>query len=279
MPTMTLKDEWMMPMKVFLDNHLYDSDTVPVDVSAQGIQYGFSLFETLKVENGLPEFLERHLKRLKHSMNHFGLHIDNLEQRIQLGILDLLKANQMKAGVLKISVLKGRESDHLLLTTRRNPYTGATYEQGIKLTFSKVKRNPYSELVYHKTSNYMECLVERKKAAEQGFDEVLFLNVHDCIAEGAVSNIFWLKGETLYTPAIDTGILNGIMRQWVIERAQSLGLDVYIGQFLKEDLRDADLCFITNSIMGIMPVSEIENTWYPKGNEKGYRILNQLRNR
>ncbi len=66
----------------------------------------------------------------------------------------------------------------------------------------------------------MECVHERQKVIEKGYDEVLFINVHDELAEGAVSNLFWVKDNKLYTPSLNTGILNGITRRKIIDYAE-----------------------------------------------------------
>jgi 4-amino-4-deoxychorismate lyase len=81
----------------------------------------------------------------------------------------------------------------------------------------------------------------------------MFLNVHNELAEGSVSNIFFVKDNQLYTPDISCGLLDGIIRGWVMEN-----FNVYTGRFTIEDMEKADECFITNSVMGIMRVNEIE---------------------
>jgi len=265
-------------MKILLNNQIYDSSSTQVNISEAGIQYGFGLFETLKLTNGVPEDLGMHLNRLQTSMNHFNLSVDNLRQKVNEGINKICVANDVFDGILKISVLKGNQENHLLFTMRPNTYSKDRYEKGFKLGLSKIKRNPYSDLVYHKTCNYMECVYERQKVIERGYDEVLFINIHDELAEGAVSNLFWVKDNNLYTPSLSTGILNGITRGKIIDYAEKNGIKVHQGSYKLKELENADACFITNSIMGIMPVSEIENTWYSKDNRIIQEIIRKLKN-
>ena len=73
------------------------------------------------------------------------------------------------------------------------------------------------------------------------------------------SNIFWIKNDILYTPSLETGILPGIIRAWVIEKASALNLDVQEGFYTKEDLLQSTECFITNSVQELVPISSLAN--------------------
>ena len=109
---------------------------------------------------------------------------------------------------------------------------------------------------------YIENLIENKKAKEKGFNEVIFLNTDNFMAEGSVSNIFWIKDGEVFTPSVDCGLLPGIVREKVILCSNNIGLKVNEGKFSEEELIKSDEVFITNSIMDIMPVSSILNNEY-----------------
>lgn len=83
------------------------------------------------------------------------------------------------------------------------------------------------------------------------------------MAEGISSNVFWTKGNVLYTPAIDTGILNGITRQFIIKIAKKLRLEIEEGVFHRAEIVDADEVFITNSIQEIVPLKTMEGRKLP----------------
>jgi 4-amino-4-deoxychorismate lyase len=77
------------------------------------------------------------------------------------------------------------------------------------------------------------------------------------IAEGIVSNVFFIKHSVCYTPSLDTGILPGITRAFVIDRARSAGLSIKEGLFMWDDLALADEVFFVNSIQEIVPVTRL----------------------
>lgn len=262
-------------MKIMVDGQISDSNLIEIDPLSQGFQYGFGVFETMRILDGEPEYFLEHMTRLENSLNTFSLTIEYSRDDIHTMIRNLFVANDKKFTVVKISVNKGKSKDYLIISMRENTYETLNYEKGFKICLGESRKNNFSKLVYHKTSNYMENLYERQNALKKGFDEVIFINTLGFLAEGSVSNIFWIRNNVLYTPEIQMGILNGIYRQNVINKAKKHGILVHECQCGIEELKTADAVFLTNSIMGIMPVSDFENTCYSRDNE----TMNLLRNR
>ena len=145
-----------------------------MELNQPGFLYGFGVFETIAIVKGELIYLNDHLNRFIKSCHHFNLHIENIEKQTIHGAMLLIKESAIENGAIRIASIKGREKSHLLHTIRTNPYESKDYTKGFRLSWSDSKRNPLSELVYHKTSNYMECLLEKERAKHNGFDEVLF---------------------------------------------------------------------------------------------------------
>jgi branched-subunit amino acid aminotransferase/4-amino-4-deoxychorismate lyase len=107
-----------------------------------------------------------------------------------------------------------------------------------------------------------------------GSDEVLFLDTQNHLSEGATSNIFFIKDGIIYTPTKECGILEGIIRNKLIELIEkNKHLVIKKGFYSLKELLSADEVFLTNSIMGIMPVSKINHTTY---NMKKFYITDLL---
>jgi 4-amino-4-deoxychorismate lyase len=100
----------------------------------------------------------------------------------------------------------------------------------------------------------MDNLLEREAAGKQGFHEVLFLNMREELAEGSATNVFFIKNQKILTPSVECGLLNGIIRQWVLKN-----YEVTEGRYSLEKLLDCEGAFVTNSLMGIMPVACLED--------------------
>jgi len=103
------------------------------------------------------------------------------------------------------------------------------------------------------------------QAQDKGFDEALILNSRGFIAEAARSNIFLVKGDALFTPTLSCGCLAGITRKVVFDLAKRNNIKIYEGRFILKDLYEADEAFLTNSLMGVMPLVAVEKHLIKKG--------------
>ena len=121
-----------------------------------------------------------------------------------------------------------------------------------------IRRNNTSPHVFIKSLNYLENILGRREAHERGFDEAVFLNNHERVTEGSISNIFIIKDSVLFTPPEDVGILKGITRDVVFEIAKDLGIKCCEESFKTDYVLTADEAFMTNSLMEIMPLREID---------------------
>jgi len=101
-------------------------------------------------------------------------------------------------------------------------------------------------------------MLGRRQAHDSGFDEAVFLNDLETVAEGSISNIFIFKDSVLLTPPINAGILNGITRDVVFEIAEECGMKCCEKVIKADDILTAAEAFMTNSLMEIMPLREID---------------------
>ncbi|WP_129595777.1 aminotransferase class IV [Anaerophilus nitritogenes] len=225
---------------ILLNDKLIEEDKVILD---SGFYFGKGLFETILVKNN-PLFLEEHLNRLNTGLITIGINKFITTEDVTNAVFKL----NCKNNVLKLIVTE----KNTIFTCRKNNYTDEHYKKGFKVTISDVKRNESSILTYLKSLNYLENILEHEKCIEQGFDEVLFFNTKDSLAEGSISNVFFIKNGNIYTPKVQCGLLNGTIRKYIINNH-----DVIEGNFTREDLLNADGIFLTNSIVGVMNVSEI----------------------
>ncbi|MDO4522436.1 MAG: aminotransferase class IV [Eubacteriales bacterium] len=214
-----------------------------------GYYFGLGAFETIAVEDGHPVFLDEHLQRLQRAMDFFSL--DTTLEEIKLRLRETLAQPEIASGhmVLKITV----SPKNLLLRYRKNPYTEVDYANGFIVGFSDILRNETSPLTYHKTLNYSDCLMEKRRFLKKGLQEPIFLNTKGYLCEGATTNLFFVKDGQLYTPDLSCGLLPGIMRDYLCKT-----YSVHTCELLPEDLSTFDEMFLTNSLLGIMPVRDFQ---------------------
>lgn len=215
----------------------------------EGYSFGLGLFETILLYKKRAIFLDEHIKRLNSSLRELNICTEDLKKEEVMNFIEKNKEQLQEKEVLKIII---SEKNRIFLTRKYN-YTIEDYQKGFNLNISKVLKNQTSPLIYHKTLNYGDNILEKRKSLSLGYDETIFLNLKGEITEGATSNIFFIKGNKIYTPKLSCGMLNGIIRQYILKN-----YEVFEEKIKLEDLENFEEAFITNSLLGIMPVNSIE---------------------
>jgi branched-subunit amino acid aminotransferase/4-amino-4-deoxychorismate lyase len=129
---------------------------------------------------------------------------------------------------------------------------------------ASAQRSATSPLHRHKTLNYLENITARREARANDAYEALILNTDDFIAECSMSNIFFVLDGTVLTPSVESNILPGITREAVLNLCASneIRCDERLMNFA--DVLFAQEVFITNSLIGVMPVREIDGKAFGK---------------
>ena len=223
------------------------------------IDHGQGLFETLKIQEGKILNLEAHYERLSKSLMFFNMPPIELEAFE----LEIMKAyhNDHKP-VVRLTCLKNKNENKIILNSRDNPYSFEMYEKGFCLKKSMVVKKAENILLQHKTTRIEESILEKQELLKEGFQESVHFNEKGFITEGVYCNLFFVKNKKLYTPHINAGVLPGILRKNVLKTIKKLGLFCEIGYYKEEALCFADEVFMTNAVMGIMPVSKYEQSTY-----------------
>lgn len=208
-----------------------------------GFSFGKGAFETIKVVDGAPLFLNKHLDRLKNSLKFFGIEKEISEEKIY----DYINNSEEKNFVLKIIV----SDENFILTSREDNYRKDN--KGFSLKISDVKRNSTQKIIYHKSLCYYENILEHRWAVDSGYDTALFLNEREEVSETSFANIFFVKNDKIYTPKISSGLLKGTMRDFLLENFEIIEEKIYA-----KDLDKFDECFISNSLMGVRNVTSID---------------------
>ncbi|MCT4585409.1 MAG: aminotransferase class IV [Peptostreptococcaceae bacterium] len=233
-------------------------------------KFGIGLFETIKILNKKPIFLEEHLNRLKKS-------IIDLKLNYEINFISL------KNDIKKIALLYDKKAIRITINEmgynialRDINYNKLDYKKGYSLCFSNIKRG-YSFLYNHKTTSYYENMYNKEYALGRGFDDSIFLDTKDSLLETSFCNIFFTKDNNIYTPKIENQALNGIVRTKIFKIAEINNLNIQQLIINIDDIKNFEGCFITNSLMNIIYVNSIENIVFKETNIIKY-ISNQLKN-
>lgn len=252
----------------------------------RGFLYGDGVFETIRVNDGKPLFLEDHYFRLMAAMRICRMEIPMgfTMEFFSDAIAQLVHALGCQASArARISVFRNRggwyrPTDNtvswLMEATPIDPvyaWADGPYEVELYKDYL-ISRQLLSSI---KTTNRMLNVTAAIFAEENGYANCLLLNDARNVAEAVQGNIFMLTGNRLVTPPVSEGCLNGVMRQQVLALARKMeGIEVLEEAVSPFDLQKADELFLTNVIMGIRPITQYRKKMF--GNDFARRLLVQL---
>lgn len=234
-----------------------------------GLLYGWGVFTTLGIVGGSPRHVDRHVARLAAHAERLGIPLEYDAAAFEAALADLIVADSIGDGRARITVVRGSAGPWRdeLASPSDVWVLAASIESAsrppLNLTLSPHRVNSASPLVGVKSTAYVAQLLAFEEARQRGFDEAVMLNERGEVVECSSSNIFWVRGGELWTPALGTGCLAGITRALVLEAASRLRIRAYESAATARDLYDADEVFCTSSVRGIQPVSELNMHRYP----------------
>ncbi|MFE7064922.1 aminodeoxychorismate lyase [Sutcliffiella sp. NPDC057660] len=253
-------------MIVYKDGSWQPIENTSIPVMDHGFLYGVGLFETFRTYQGSPFLFQDHLKRLREGLSSVYIEWEEDDESLQQLIGMALEKNGLADGVLRLNVTAGISNWGLPNETYTKPSTllftrplAPVQDEGRRAVFLQIPRNTPEGSVRLKSHHYLNNLLGKRELGKLSDTEGIFLTREGYVAEGVVSNIFWVKNNTLYTPSISTGILNGVTRQYVIHLASLLGVKVEEGTFTKEDLLRSEEVFVTNSTQEMVRISRVDD--------------------
>jgi branched-chain amino acid aminotransferase len=255
-----------MSEKVFLNDKLVDIDRAQVSVRDSGLLYGVGLFETMRSCNGVVFSLADHLDRLFFSAQSLNININYTKEQVADAVYQTLIANGLSDARLRLTVTGGtmseeeqqRKSTLLVTATQFHPYPEQYYQKGATVILSSFKQNPSDPVSGHKSINYLPRMLALDMARQKAATEALWFTVDNRLAEGCISNVFLVKSSIVYTPPIETPVLAGVARKAVCQIAINNSIKLIEKNLFISDLLEADEVFLTNVIMQILPVTNIE---------------------
>lgn len=238
-----------------------DPDEPVLHADDEALLRGRAAFETLRVYDGVPFRLETHLERLAVSSERIGLpRIDPAEVRGLAGAA-LAEAGAPDA-VLRLLWTAGREGGRPLALALVSPVPAWIEEaraRGVRAISLRGARADASWLLGGvKSTSYAINMAAEAEARRRGADDAVFVDSEGVVLEGPVTNVWWRRGSTLLTPALELGILAGVTRAVVLEQASGLGYEAREGVFPLSDLAGADEAFTSSSVRELLPIVELD---------------------
>ena len=271
---------------VWLNGKFLDEADAAVSVRDAGLLHAAGVFTTMRSYGGKVFRLTAHLRRLRDSCEALFIPLTYKDDALTAAGDELLKRDNLSAARLRLTVTRGTSTQDplhgqrleptvLLTVAELEPYPEEFYRRGLTvILLDEQKLNPYDLQAGHKTLNYFSRLSALREANRRGAGEALWFNVDNYLQSGSISNVFLVKAGVLVTPPTAAELINpvvaaatayprsavlpGITRGVVMELARAAAIDIAPRSVDVHSLLDADELFLTNSIMGVMPVCRIE---------------------
>ena len=269
---------------VWLNDGLVPLSKARVSVEDRGFLYGDGFFETLRVEDGRPLFLEEHLQRLGTSARAFKISFpEGIPWEAHLA--QLLEANDLSQGVAAIKILltRGRveglglpEVSPPTLVMWARGYTPPSpdeYAAGWPVVIFPERRTTF--IGGHKSLNYLFYLAARQYALDQGAREALVLEADGLVSEGAATSLVVARDDRYLTPSAASA-LPGVTVAVLGQALQHQGKNLEWVPLHLPDLKEADGLWLANSLMGLMPVSSLDGRPLPLSPETSRFLVDCL---
>jgi branched-subunit amino acid aminotransferase/4-amino-4-deoxychorismate lyase len=241
-------------------------DEAAVSVFDVGFQRGYGCFEAMRSYGGHVFRLDGHLDRLERSADHL---------RIALVERPTLKSwcetsAEGGDGVLRVYVTGGTSASMLGADNATIVYLEPLPELPASVRLDLLDApwhsdGRVSELTGAKTLSYGPNLAATIEAKSKGFDDAVLLGSDRGVLEGPTFSLAWVSDGILFTPSLESQILESITREATLDVAERLGLEISVGRFHKDDLLGADEVFIMSTVREVMPVIEVAGVSFASG--------------
>ena len=232
-----------------VDGAIAPTAETTIPLKDDGLYRGDGVFEVIRLYGGRPYALAAHLDRLERSAA--AIDLDAQRASLEPEIEALLAANGDADAQLRLLVTRGG---------RRIALIEPLVEHADTVSLATVTYTPTIILTGVKSLSYAANMQATRIAKARGADDALLVRPDAIVLEAPTSTIFWVSGNELRTPAVDTGILNSITRRVVID-----GLDVAEGDYPLDDLLAASEAFLASTVREVQPIAAIDDTVFDAG--------------
>ena len=252
-------------MYIFYNGDILERSSLDIGLDNRAFMYGDGLFETIIIQEGLIKFEQYHKERLMAAMSAMNLVLDkNLTiNSIFSSIGQLVQKEKQLSSRARLQVWRAsgglytpQSSDCDVMATCI-PYEPIEVSSKRKASFAQTVRLSKTNWSAFKTISAMPYIQAGMEKTQRKLDELILLDHQDHISECTSSNLFWKQKDTYFTPSLETGCIDGIMRRHVIHQLNTHDVKLEIGEFSKKELLQAEEVFSTN-VTGIQTLLSID---------------------
>ncbi|MEE2609064.1 MAG: branched-chain amino acid transaminase [Acidobacteriota bacterium] len=268
--------------KIWMNGSLVDWADAKIHIASHVVHYGSGVFEGARcydTKRGPACFrLDAHMRRLLDSAKIYRMKYSLSQEQLENAVLDTIRANQYRACYIRPLIYRGYDTlgvnplpcpvEATIMLWEWGAYLGEeSITNGVDVCVSSWSRsapNTFPALA-KSTANYANAGLIKMEAVVNGYSEAIALDPEGTVSEGSGQNLFIVRENTLYTPAVASSILPGITRNSVITIARDLGLTVIEQAIPREMLYIADELFFVGTAVEVTPISSVDKIVIGKG--------------
>jgi len=262
---------------IYLNGKFVERAEAKVSVFDHGLLYGDGAFEGIRSYNRLVFKLSEHIDRLYQTAK--AIRIDPLmtKQQMAQAIVDTLKKNNLDNAYIRVVVTRGEgdlgldpkkcygKPGIIIISDKITLYPKDFYVKGMEVITAKtIRNNPNAVDPKLKTLNYLNNILAKIEASDQGYQEAIMLDYKGAVSECTGDNIFIVKKGVLITPK--QNILLGITRQAVLDLAKAERIKTQEKLITLKEVYKADECFLTGTAAEVIPVVKVDGRTIGAGN-------------
>ena len=260
-----------MSPPIYINGKYFSKEDAKISVYDHGLLYGDGVFEGMRTYSNKVFRLDEHIDRLYESARAILLTIPMSKQEMIDAVKKTVELSGLSDSYIRLVVTRGSGSLGLDPNRTSDPqviiivdlvalYDRKYYEEGLKIvTASTIRNHPAALSPRIKSLNYLNNIMAKLEGLQAGCMEAIMLNHKGEVAECTGDNIFIVKRGQLLTPSADSGILEGITRNAILELANTLKIPARETTLTRHDLLVADECFLTGSAAEVIPVVSIDS--------------------
>jgi branched-chain amino acid aminotransferase len=260
-----------MSPPIYINGKYFSKEDAKISVYDHGLLYGDGVFEGMRTYSNKVFRLVEHIDRLYESARAILLTIPMSKQEMIDAVKKTVELSGLSDSYIRLVVTRGSGSLGLDPNRTSDPqviiivdlialYDRKYYDEGLKIiTASTIRNHPAALSPRIKSLNYLNNIMAKLEGLQAGCMEAIMLNHKGEVAECTGDNIFIVKKGQLLTPSADSGILEGITRNAILELANPLQIPARETTLTRHDLLVADECFLTGSAAEVIPVVSIDS--------------------
>ena len=253
-----------------INGEIFDIKNAKISVLDHCFLYGDGIFEGLRLINRKVLLHKEHMQRIYQSAAVVRIPMAP-EKEYERQLFAAIKASNLNSGYIRVVATRGigdlginpnkcSGSKLVIIVTSLKLYPEELYEKGLKIIIAGTRKIPYASFDCGvKSCNYLNNIMATWELIDKEADEAIMTDEKGIVSEATVDNLFGIRGNTLFTPSLDTNCLPGVTRAKIMELARGQGMEVAEGRYTSREFMFADEVFLTGTGAGIIPVTRIDH--------------------